>query len=371
MLRLFFCNSCPMMVTPIIVGFTGRLGGTAFLMGLIGGLMNISSLLFRPFAGNFADRFKKYNFVLFGLGCMLTACIGYCVAANTVALVIARALNGIGFATCTISLSTWISMLLPGDKVGSGVGIYGIMQALGMAISPSIGIEIKNAFGYRAAFAAAGLFALVSIVIVLFVKDKGVPAVSSKQTPFKLRVLEKKVIPIALIIAFFTIPYAATQSFLVSYVERRQFAVTVSLFFPLYAVALVVLRVGGRKYFDRIQFKYFLFISLVSMMLCLLSLEFINGNLIMLCSAIFMAGGYGIMCSVSQTAAIKLAGAGQRGLANSTYYLGLDSGMALGPLIGGMLYGNVDISLFYICLLASIPLCFFVYCVYRMKLGDV
>lgn len=59
-----------------------------------------------------------------------------------------------------------------------------------------------------------------------------------------------------------------------------------------------------------------------------------------------MAGGYGIMCSVSQAAAVTITGAERRGLANSTYYIGLDLGMALGPILGGVAYGSVEIRLF-------------------------
>ena len=67
------------------------------------------------------------------------------------------------------------------------------------------------------------------------------------------------------------------------------------------------------------------------------------------------------MSSVCQSTAILLAGKEKRGLANSTYYIGLDLGMALGPMIGGALYGQLDISLFYPALLATVPLTGVVY----------
>lgn len=77
--------------------------------------------------------------------------------------------------------------------------------------------------------------------------------------------------------------------------------------------------------------------------------------------AMFMAGGYGIMYSVCQSKAILLAGKGKRGLANSTFYIGLDLGMALGPIIGGVLYGHVDIIYFYPILVITAPLGILVY----------
>ncbi|MCI8645576.1 MAG: hypothetical protein HFE76_02000 [Firmicutes bacterium] len=48
-------------------------------------------------------------------------------------------------------------------------------------------------------------------------------------------------------------------------------------------------------------------------------LKFDEGKSVDAGACIFMAGGYGIMCSVAQSTAILLAGEGRRGLANSTY----------------------------------------------------
>ena len=73
------------------------------------------------------------------------------------------------------------------------------------------------------------------------------------------------------------------------------------------------------------------------------------------------------MCSVCQSNAILVAGKGRRGLANSTYYMGLDLGMTLGPVIGGMLMGNISVKWFYPDLLVTIPLCFLVYVVMKIK----
>lgn len=66
-------------------------------------------------------------------------------------------------------------------------------------------------------------------------------------------------------------------------------------------------------------------------------LAVMRSTFVMLLAAVFMSGGYGVMCSVCQSTAILLAGSGKCGLANSTYYIGLDLGMALGPILGGVL----------------------------------
>ena len=83
----------------------------------------------------------------------------------------------------------------------------------------------------------------------------------------------------------------------------------------------------------------------------------------MLLASVFLAGGYGVMSSVCQSTAILLADKEKRGMANSTYYIGVDLGMTLGPMIGGALYGGVDIRWFYPLLAVTMPLAGLVYLV--------
>lgn len=359
----FFFMSSPMLVTPLIAGFSEELGAGAATMGMIGGLTNLCSLFCRPVVGNLADRVSKYKLSFVGAILMTVACAGYVTAVNDAMVIAARIVNGMGFACCTVCMSTWMSDLLPKDKIGSGMGIYGTMNALSMAIAPSIGVMVYQKMGYRVSFVIAAFFACGTAIVVQFVRDKGMPTKCSEQTNTerKIQLMDKRVFPVALIVMLFAIPYCATQSFLVRYTETRALTVTVSLFFPLYAVVLLILRLSLKSLFDRLPYKIFMTVGAGSATLSMLLLAIMQNNAIMFLAAACMAGGYGIMCSVSQSTAILLAGPGRRGLANSTYYIGLDLGMALGPIIGGLLYGNVPISLFYPLLLVTIPLIFLVY----------
>lgn len=177
--------------------------------------------------------------------------------------------------------------------------------------------------------------------------------------------------PIALIIMLFAIPYCATQSFLVTYAEVQDLHITVSMFFPSYAVVLIVLRLSLRNLFDKLPFRVFLLTSCGCELLAILLLTVMRSNVTMLLASAFLAGGYGIMSSVCQSTAMLLAGKEKRGLANSTYYIGLDLGMTLGPMIGGALYGALDIRWFYPALMVTMPLAGAVYFVTMRKNGSL
>ena len=174
-------------------------------------------------------------------------------------------------------------------------------------------------------------------------------------------VIEPHVLPLAMVFMLFVTPYYATQSFLVEYADARGFNVTVSLFFPIYAVALLVLRVTLRDLFDRKSFRFFFVACSICMLLALLGLDVMSNNWILAASAILTACGYGIMSSATQSQAVIIAGREHAGIANSTYYVGIDLGMTLGSLLGGFLYGNVGITWFYPIFMLSMPLAWVIY----------
>lgn len=367
----FFYMACPMMVTPLIAGFSESLGASAVLMGLVGGMMNVVSLCCRPFVGNLADKISKYRLSTIGSLLMIVACVGYIFAPTPAVVVGARIINGVGFSLCSVCMATWISSLLPKERVGAGMGLYGTMNALAMAIAPALGIAVYGSLGYRAAFVLATVLAVAVVVTVQLVHDKG--EVVQKSAPAKGRdsFVARDVLPVAAIIMLFAIPYCATQSFLVSYIAARDLAVHAGWFFPLYAIILLVLRLSLADLFDKKPFVFFLAGSSVSALIVILLLAVMQNNLVLFVAAAFMAGGYGIMCSVCQSTAILLVGEEKRGLANSTYYIGFDLGMALGPIIGGFLYGHVPLAYFYPVLALCVPASVIVYVLNRRRFRKV
>lgn len=367
----FFYMACPMLVTPLITGFSESLGASAVLMGLVGGMMNVVSLCCRPFVGNLADKISKYRLSTIGSALMILACVGYVCAPNPAFIVAARVVNGIGFSLCSVCMAAWIASLLPKERVGAGMGLYGTMNALAMAIAPALGISLYGTIGYRGAFVIATAFAVMVVVFVQLTHDKGevAPAASGGKKPFQL--VERRVLPVAAIIMLFAIPYCATQSFLVSYIAARGLTANASLFFPLYAVILLALRLSMADLFDSRPFRFFIRISAVCALVSIACLSQMYGNALLIVAAAFMAGGYGLMCSVCQSTAIRIAGPEKRGLANSTYYIGFDLGMALGPIIGGFLYGHAPLAWFYPILALAILLAVVVYFLERKALWHV
>ncbi len=366
MLAATFCYlASTMLANPLVAGFAGTLGATAAMMGVLAALMNACSLVVRPVAGNLADRLPKRRLAAAGAALMLVTAVGQALAPSTVLLAAMRLANGAGYSLCSVCMSTWFAMTLPPARLGQGMGIFGLMNALGMAVGPALGIAVSDALGYRPALGVSAAFAALALVGILLVRgeapargekgEKDAQGEKGARPAPRLRLLDRRAVPAAVVVALFTIPYMATQSFLVSYAEARGLDVPTGAFFTVYAAALMALRVLLGRAFDRVGFVPFVVASGASSVASLVLLATMDGPAGLLLAAPLMAGGYGVMCSVCQSTAVRAVGAERVGLANSTYYMGFDAGMTLGPVIGGALFGAVDLAWFFPALTLAAP----------------
>ena len=377
MLATFCFMSSNMLANPIVAGYAESLGASGMLMGVVAGSMSFISLFCRPIAGNLSDRTSKRTLVAAGTVLYFAAGLLYYFAGSPIMLIMARVINGVGFACCSVCLATWMSLLLPIRHMGAGMGLYGTMNALAMAVGPAFGIRAQKYIGYRLTFLSSLVLAAIMLIATLMVKNGGQP-VRKKQTSisatkkhrFSIRsILEPRVVPLSLTFMMFAIAYFANQSFIVSYVQSRHLPVSSDLFFMFYAVALLVLRLDLRDLFDSKGFRFWLTVCSLGMLAMLACMTFLFNDWMLLLAAIFTAVGYGLMSSVTQAQAVVIAGRERSGIANSTYYAGIDLGMSVGPFVGGLVYGHLPAVWFYPVFMLAMPVAWLIYllCVKRVS----
>ena len=133
---------------------------------------------------------------------------------------------------------------------------------------------------------------------------------------------------------------------------------------------MLIIRVVFKKYFDLVRFGIWFWISTVAMAGYLLMMSFMSNDILMSIAAILLSIGYGVIYSVNQSTAMMLAPRSEQGLASSTFYIGLDIGMATAPMIGGVLATCVPHALFFPAMLVLLPLACMVYGYYRTSLNN-
>lgn len=366
----FFFMFSTMFVNPLINGYAKKLGASSAFAGVIVGIMSIAAMFLRPVAGNLTDKFSKYRLSLIGGVLILIGVLGYIFTPSSGLLLLFRLINGTGYVLCTVCMTTWLAFLVPRQHVGEAMGFYGLMNALAMALAPALSINIYQKIGYRESLIAAAIAAFLMIVAIQFVGNHALPLKKKGQTQKKhFKIIQMNVLPVAILTTLFGMPYFITQADIVTYVEQRHLTVAVGSYFLIYALVLLVIRIGLKRYFDTVRFGVWFWLSLVSTAAYIFLLAVMNNNWQMALAAAGMALGYGIIYSVLQSTALLLAPIEEQGLASSTFYLGLDVAMSFGPMISGVVDSVLPVKYFYWVDLVLVPPMLVVYFIWRKRLN--
>ncbi|AVK61757.1 MFS transporter [Lactobacillus sp. CBA3605] len=369
MIATFFYQFSIQAINPLINGYARNLGVNSALTGIIVGVMSITSMLLRPFAGNLTDRVSKYQLAFIGGVLCAISDLGYLWSTNATELLFARMINGVGFVLCTVCLATWLAFLVPRQHVGKAMGYYGLLNAVAMAIAPAIAISLYQHLGYRFILILAAISAVAMIIVIQFIGNQAKPQ-ASIMTVQHFKVVQRDALPAAIIISLLSIPYFTTLADIVMYVETLKLNVTVGLFFVAYSVILFAIRIILKDYFDKIAFGIWFYICLLATIAYIILLTIMKNNVEMILAAGMMAVGFGIMVSICESTALLLAPITEQGLANSTYFLGIDIGMALGPILGGAIPAFLPLKLLYPIMLTIVPLVLIIYVFNRHKLNS-
>jgi len=368
MLATFFYQFSIQAVNPLMNGYARNLGINSAFAGIIVGIMSLTSMVLRPFAGNLTDRISKYRLALIGGSLCAVSDFGYLFATNVSWLLTFRIVNGVGFVLCTICLATWMAFLVPREHLGAAMGYYGLLNALAMAIAPALAISLYQLLGYQFILILAAVSAVAMVVAIQFIDNRAKPIVDARDHHFKI--IQRDALPVAVIFSLLSIPYFVTQADIVMYVQERHLNVTVSLFFLCYSLALIVIRILLKNHFDTISFGVWFSVCIIATIGYIILLTIMQNDFEMILAAGLMAVGFGVMVSVSQSTSLLLAPIEEQGLANATYYLGSDIGMSLGPIIGGILPTIFPLNFFYPVMLVIVPLTAILYFWNRRKLNS-
>ena len=365
----FFFMFSTMFVNPLINGYAKELGASSAFAGIIVGIMSLAAMFLRPVAGNLTDKFSKYRLSFIGGALIFVGVMGYVLTPSSGWLLLFRLINGTGYVLCTVCMTTWLAFLVPRQHVGEAMGFYGLMNALAMALAPAVSINIYQKIGYRTSLVASAVSALLMIVAIQFVGDHALPKKRVRTQKKSFKIIQFNVLPVAILTTLFAIPYFVTQADIVTYVEQKHLTVAVGSYFLIYAIVLLIIRVGLKRYFDTVRFGVWFWLSLVSTAAYIILLAVMNNDWQMALAAALMASGYGIIYSVLQSTALLLAPIEEQGLASATFYLGLDIAMAFGPMISGVIDSVLPIEWFYPVELVLIPVILVVYFVWRKRLN--
>ncbi|WP_173910782.1 MFS transporter [Acinetobacter sp. Marseille-Q1618] len=353
----------------VIVGYAvSELAATTAQAGLVSGLFIVGTLIGRLLVGNFLEKFGRKTTLIVGLTGFLIFSGLYFIKFDVGMLLLVRFMHGFMMGMASTVLGTIIAQILPPTRRGEGIGYYSMSSTLGTAIGPFLAIWMMLHIGYHAIFILSSIIATFCLVVALFIQISDLPQTKSPQSTVSIeknswlsQFVEKKALPISFIMLLTSICYSGVLSFVNFYAKEINLVETASVFFLMYAVAILISRPFTGPLMDRKGENIIMYPAFVIMAIALLLLSQAQNSWMLLLCAALLGLGYGNIQSVCQTVAVKSASIERMGFATSTFFIFLDAGLGFGPYFLGMALNSISYSMLYMYSAIASLLCIIIY----------
>src|SRR5690625_932628 len=356
-INFFVASIFYMFMTTMALYAVEELGAGDALAGLTVGIFIVGATAARIFAGKLFDLVGRKRILLVSMLFFLATSVGYFVTWTSLLLFLAlsvcyvvtwsvvplltvfRLLLGVGFGAANTASSALAQSIIPASRRGEGTGYFAISTSLSTAAGPFLALTIVNYGGHTALFTTSCLATVAAMLAALVLR---VPEVQRNTTePSGLRALrlrgliDRKVLPIAMFLAVLAMCYAGILAFLAPYAESLGLASAAPTFFIVFTVAILVCR----PFLGRLQDSRGDNIVIYPALACYAAafIVLVNAHS---APAIIVAGGlvglgWGVTSSATQAIAVRSVKEERIGVAISTYFVLMDLGMGLGPVILG------------------------------------
>ncbi len=320
--------------------------------GLISGIYIVGALIGRIITGRIIQRVGTKKILMIGLILFALTMSFYFIQAGITVLLMSRLVNGIAVGIASTATSTVVAQILPNTRRGEGIGYFSMSTTLGTAIGPFFGLMLSQHTTYFVIFSLCMFLAIIALVSAFFTKipKSEAPAVHEEKGFHFSQFIDRKALPIAIIMLLFALGYASLISYLNFFAEERDLVSASSFFFFVYAVAILLTRPFTGRIMDTKGANYIVYPCAIFFGVGLLLLSISHSTSLLLISGAIIGIGYGNISSTLQALAIKVTTFEKMGLATSTYFIGLDVGLGFGPYFLGFLIPSLGYSNLYVWL---------------------
>ncbi len=326
------------LLMPVIAMYLiDEFGSDETTAGIVVASYIVTSLLTRPFSGYLVDKYDHRVFYIFTLGLFTLLLGGYLISSSIGSLVVTRVLLGACFAMVTTGGSTLIIDVMPSARRAEGIGYFGAVIVLSMAIGPMLGLYLLEAFSYTGLFVVAMLSSLVGFICVLFVKTEPRERVVHREKLSFDRFLLTKGLSIAAVISLLYFMYGSLMAYVSLYIRESGQEISSGNFFLLFGAGVIVSRIFTGKHLNRGRHFAVLQLGLLLTIIAALVFVFLLSPISFIISSVVLGIGFGTSAPAIQTMIIDLVPHNRRGTANSTYFIALDIGSGTGMLFGGII----------------------------------
>lgn len=344
--NVFFCFS-HFFTSPLVSTYAAYLGAGATIVGMLSGLYFGIAFAMRPVAGPLVTMGNKkiLMFAAFLLGAVIN--VLYAVTGTIPLFVFTRILHGVQYSIIGSLVMTVASASLPKEKIGSGIGVFGVSGVFGTALGPTIGIGLRslgmNIWGevgaYRMVFLASALCCVFALVPTMLIQNQRALTKDERKAlgPWYKNIVTLPAIPSAILMLLYSMTYILFNTFLVPF--AAQYGIPgITSFFTIYALCTLVTRPISGRLLDRHGPRILFYPCTALFVVGLIIAGTATTLPMMIVCSVVCAIGWGSLQPTIQAMAMASVPTEKGGVASNTNYFGLDAGYFIGPTLGGLVY---------------------------------
>lgn len=324
--------------------------------GAVASVFILGTLISRVLAGPLIERFGSRPLLLIGFAAFVAAPLLYWASGSVWMLLLVRAVHGLTFGVSSSVIAGAAVNRLPAARLSEGTSHYSSSTLIGVAAGPLVGLALAGSaagagvgggFGPIAVIASAvSLLGLVTAWFMDVRPRRSNPATSASPAasaaaaaprPGWARYAEPGAVPTAAVASLYSLGYAGIVTFLATLAADRGFGAVASLFFAVYAGTVLVSRLFTGRLMERRGANVVMLPAFVLFAAGLAAIAAADHVWLLLTAAVLVGLGYGQLLSAGQVICVTRVPREHAGMGASTYFLGIDLGMGIGPLLAGVL----------------------------------
>ena len=324
-------------VTPMYAAAAGAGNAGA---GLVTGVLLLGTVAAELVASMAMKRFRHRTLLIAGAALMGVPALALLSAAPLPVIAAVSVVRGFGFGLCSVVMATLTAMLLPPQRRGEGLGVYGVVDCLPDVVALPAGFWLADRYGYAVVVLLTAAVALVPVAAFRWLPGTADPRTTDgpADTGLLAGLRQPGELRLALIFGATTVAGGVVVSFLP--LAAGVSAGTVAIGLLVQALTATTGRWWAGRHGDRHGPAGLLVPGLTIAAAGMIAMIWLRSPVVVLAGMALFGAGFGIIQNATLTLMIDRMPASGLGAANALWNLAYDAGYGAGPVVFGLFVGH-------------------------------
>jgi len=352
------------MIIPELPSFLSELGGKDY-NGLIIALFTLTAGLSRPFSGKLTDLIGRKPIIIIGTIVCIVCSLLYPILSTISGFLLLRLVHGFSTGFSPTAMTAYVADIVPKHRRGEAMGIIGVSINLGSSISPPLGSYLASEYSINMMFYASSLLALISLLLVMRIKET-----IQEPRPFRPQMLKlnrneivsRRAILPAIVCGLSYLGFGA----MITITPDQSDFLGISnkgIYFTSFTLCSILSRLVAGQVSDRYGRIIVMKVAVILLAIAYLTFGYSDNLFSLLAGSGFVGFSLGIAIPAVFAWTVDRSNDSNRGRSMATLYIGLEVAIGIGALIGASVYSNDSSnfrSVFQIVSVITIMAIFFV-----------